>query len=290
MKLLLTILAAALVIGIMAWRLSFPADRPTAIPALPEQWDEAVYSLDSDETIRFVPPPFTPQRSARFIASAFPGAQRPQMRVMFRVIGGKVAYVAPATGMATVDSAFRWCTHLYRSAQLEFTQELAQLPADGDWVVRDEAPPQRRLKALESILSRVTGRKLAIEQLPVERDVIIVRGKWDFHPGGDLKAMAFYLPEGDSRRSGWGTLADSFMSLERDLHRRIIDETEEPHPAWVYWSGRGFSNPGGQHESWRNEALAAIEKQTSLKFEQTRRVIPVWIVNDRSANTQPVSK
>jgi hypothetical protein len=290
MKRMLAIFAVLGLIAVLAWRLCFPADVTMAIPALSAQWDEAVYSLDADETLRFVPPPFTPQRSAQFMASAFLGARRPEMRVMFRVIGDKIAYTAPVTGTGTVDSAFRWCTHLYRSAQLEFSRELGQMPADGDWIVRDEAPPQRRLKALESILSRITGRKLAIERLAVERDVIIVRGKWDFHPGGDLKAMAFYLPEGDSRRSGWGTLADSFMSLERDLHRRIIDETEEPHPAWVYWSGRGFSNPGGQHESWRNEALAAIEKQTSLKFEQTRRVIPVWIVNDRSANTQPVSK
>jgi len=214
--------------------------------------------------------------------SAFPGAQKPQMRVMFRVIGGKVAYTAPTTGAGTVDSAFRWCTHLYRSAQLEFSQELGRLPADGDWIVRQEAPPERRLKALESILSRITGRKLAIERLAVERDVIIVRGKWDFHPGNDSKAMAFYLPDGDPRRDGWGTLADSFFSLEKDLQRRIIDETEEPHPARVNWSSRGFSSPGGRQESWRNEALANIETQTSLKFVQTRRVISVWIVSEKA--------
>jgi hypothetical protein len=281
MRRLITTFAAAGAIGFLAWRLCFPAYRPTAIPALPEQWDEAIYSLDADETLRFIPPPFTPQRSARFIASAFPGAQRPQMRVMYRVIGGKIAYTAPATGTATVDSAFRWCTHLYRSAQLEFTRELAQLPADGDWVVRHEAAPERRLKALESILSGVTGRKLAIERLAVERDVIIARGKWDFHPSDDSKAMQFYLPDADPRRGGWGTLADSFFSLEKDVQRRIIDETEEPHPARVYWAGRSFSMPGDQPESWRNEALAAIEKQTSLKFVQTRRVIPVWIVSEK---------
>ena len=99
MKTSMTILAFVLAIGITAWQMCFPGrNAPTTAPALLAQWEEAVYSLDPDESIRFIPPPFTPQRSTRFIASRFLGAQRPQMRVMFRVIGGKVAYTAASTG------------------------------------------------------------------------------------------------------------------------------------------------------------------------------------------------
>jgi hypothetical protein len=286
MKWLLAILGVGVVIGILTWRLCFATHPPTAAPALLTQWEETIYSLDPDEAIRFVPPPFTPQRSMQFIASAFPGAQRPQMRVMFRVIGGKVAYTAAYTGKGTFDSAFRCCTHLFGSPRLEYPQELGQLSADGDWIVRDEAPLDRRMKALESILSAVTSRQIAIERLPVQRDVIIARGKWDFHPDDDPKAVNFYIPNADPRRDGGGTLADSFASLEKQLRRRIIDETEAPHPARVYWTGRTFFNAGGQHESSRNEGLASIEKQTSLKFIQTRRVIPVWIVSEKKAERQ----
>src|SRR3954469_18774966 len=125
MKWTMTIFAAALAIGLTARQMCFPGrNAPTTTPALLAQWEEAVYSLDPDENIRFIPPPFTPQRSTRFIASRFLGAPRPQMRVMFRVIGGKVAYTAASTGTGTVDSAFRWCTHLYGSAQLECPYEL----------------------------------------------------------------------------------------------------------------------------------------------------------------------
>src|SRR4051794_16502177 len=110
MKTSMTILAFVLAIGITAWQMCFPGRNAlTTTPALLAQWEEAVYSLDPDESIRFIPPPFTP-RSTQFIASAFPGAQRPQMRVMVRVIGGKVAYTAAFTGKGTFDSAFRCCT------------------------------------------------------------------------------------------------------------------------------------------------------------------------------------
>lgn len=282
MKLLFFVFAALFAIGILVWQLCFPGpNSPTATPALLAQWEEAIYSLDPDESIRFVPLPFTPQRSSQFIASAFPGAQRPPMRVMFRVIGGKVAYTAAFTEKGSFDSAFRCCTHLYGSPQLEYPQELGQLSADGDWIVREETPLDRRMKALESILSAVTRRQLAIERLPVERDVIIARGKWDFHSDDNPKGVNFYLPSADPRRDGAGTLADSFASLEKQLRRRIIDETQEPHPTRVYWTGRRFFIPGGQYESWRNEALASIEKQTSLKFIHTRRVVAVWIVSEK---------
>jgi hypothetical protein len=273
--------AIGVVIGIMAWKLCFPEHGAlTAAPSLLTQWEEAVYSLDENEDIRFVPPPFTPQRSAGFVASAFRGAPRPQMRVMFRVIGGRIAYTAASTGTGTVDSAFRWCTHTYRSPNLELPQELALLPADGDWVVRQESSLEKRMKALESILSEVTGRRIVIERPLVEREVIIASGKWNFHPSSEPSATRFYTSTHDMRNGGMGTLADSFVTLERDLGRKIIDETEEPRPAQVYWVGRSYYTPDLDH-AWRAELLASLEKQTSLKFVQTRRVVPIWIVSEK---------
>jgi hypothetical protein len=82
------------------------------------------------------------------------------------------------------------------------------------------------------------------------------------------------------KHGGVGTLADSFRSLGEQLGQKIIDETEEPHPREVFWTDRGhfFAT---LHDSWRADALASLEKQTSLKFVQTRRVIPVWIVSEK---------
>src|SRR4051812_6497502 len=48
-------------VGILAWKLCVVAS-PTAIPVLTKQWHEQVYSLDEGETVRFVPPPYDPER------------------------------------------------------------------------------------------------------------------------------------------------------------------------------------------------------------------------------------
>jgi hypothetical protein len=181
-------------------------------------------------------------------------------------------------------------TYLTRLPDLELPQEIAQLPAEGDWMVRQEAPLERRMKALESILSGITGRKLSIERPLVERDVIIAAGKWDFHPTNDPNAAFSYIFVRDMNRGGMGTLADSFKSLGEVLRRKVLDETDEPRPREVFWTGRGYFPSGGLNDSGRNELLASLEKQTSLKFLQTRRAIPVWIVSDQSATTQPVNR
>src|SRR2546423_10662694 len=50
-----------LIVGILAWKLCL-VSTPAAAPALSKQWHEQIYSLDDDETIRFIPPPYTPER------------------------------------------------------------------------------------------------------------------------------------------------------------------------------------------------------------------------------------
>src|SRR5258706_13660244 len=178
MKRLLAILAAAAVIGILAWKLCFPAHRPTAAPALLAQWEEAVYSLDEDEEIRFIPPPFSPQRPTRH---SYPASLKKQgltwQQLMLRVSNGRILFSSASSGKGSVYSAFSWCCYFWRPPDLELPHELGRLPAEGDWIVRQEATLERRMKALESILSEITGRKLAIENPLVERDVVIVRGK-----------------------------------------------------------------------------------------------------------------
>src|SRR6185436_18599475 len=52
-----------LLAGILAWKLCH-LKRSPAIPALAKQWHEQLYSLDEDETVRFVPPPYTPERTS----------------------------------------------------------------------------------------------------------------------------------------------------------------------------------------------------------------------------------
>jgi hypothetical protein len=282
MKSLLTIFAA-LAIGLVAWKLCFPGPNPaTATSALFTQWDDQLYSLDANEDVRFVPPPFSSQRPARIVVSPTVGSRSLSPQLMIRIINGQIGFTATYSGGGTVQSAFMLCAYLSRTPELELPNDLGKLSAHGDWIVRDEASRERRMQAMASILSSITGRKLAVERRSVEREVIIARGKWEFDPSRDPNGAQFYVSKGDVRGGGLaGSLADSFTGLERELGQKIIDETEEPRPREVYWTGRGLSSSGfdGARHS---QFLASLEKQTSLKFVQTRRVIPVWIVSEKA--------
>src|SRR4051812_19136658 len=55
------VLAMLLGLALMTWKLGF-AERPTTAPTLSMQWHDQVYGLDSNEVVRFVPPPFSPHR------------------------------------------------------------------------------------------------------------------------------------------------------------------------------------------------------------------------------------
>jgi len=278
MKWLLTIFAAVLAIGSVAWKLCFLSQNvPTATPSLLNQWEDQVYSLENDELVRFIPPPFSPQRSVRFLV---PKAQRSPPQLMCRIINGQIAFTASTSKSGTVHSAFVLCVYLSRSPNLELPGDLGKLPADGDWIVRDEASLPRRMQAMESILSGITGRRLAVERPSVERDVIVAKGKWALNPSNDPREARFYTPKRDTRSGAMGTLADSFAILERELGRKIIDETDQPRPREVYWTPRSYSD-WAVDDSWLNPALLSLEKQSSLKFIQTRRVIPVWIVSEK---------
>src|SRR5688572_5885911 len=58
------VIAATLGIAVLAWKLCYVRP-PTAIASLPQRWEDQVYSLDEDETVRFVAPPFPPGRKQR---------------------------------------------------------------------------------------------------------------------------------------------------------------------------------------------------------------------------------
>src|SRR5712671_3625891 len=103
MKWLLAIFAA-LAIGFAAWKLCFP-ERPPITPSLLNQWEDQLYSLERDEVVRLVAPPFSPQRWTRFsLPNRKPGVPWFQ-QLMIRVSGDQTSLSAtPSKG--TVDTAF----------------------------------------------------------------------------------------------------------------------------------------------------------------------------------------
>jgi hypothetical protein len=279
---MILIFVAVPAMAIVVWQLCFPTHCPTASPALLTRWEYQLYLLDDDEDIRFVPPPFSPQRLRQFPRiRGFRRPIQPAEQYLCTVKDGKV-FVDYFSIQGNVDSAFMLCTNLGGSPDLEICDNIERWFADGDWIVKEEAPLERRMRALESILSSFTGRKLVVEKRQVKREVIVARGKWRLVSDDEPKEGDYYYDHTSGAfvtHGGVGTLRDSFESLERELGRKFIDETDEPHPPEVRWIPGGF--PSGGNELSRKQFLARLEKQTSLRFLQPRRVIPVWIVSEK---------
>jgi hypothetical protein len=162
------VLASMLLIAVLAWKLCW-VPRPTAVPTLSKQWHEQVYGLDADEVLRLIPPPYSPERMQ--ILAGFgtnPG---------FPAIGQIVLFSQPqpnspltmklsgSIGDGTVLNAAIWATTptgRYVDKAIENT------PVHGDWIVRGEAPEERRIQALVPMLKQITGKDFAFEKGTVE--------------------------------------------------------------------------------------------------------------------------
>jgi len=179
--------ACVLLVGILAWKLCVISG-PATVPGLSTQWHDQIYSLDEDESIRFVPPPYTPERMNKV------SGWRKQLGYLF--YSKDREYVIERNAWAP------WEGHPYLfflvssfldlpeppprqygnlKAALEFAaegrwpdarvdEELREISADGDWIVRGNTPVYQRMTALVAVLKFVTAKDLEVEYQPLEHD------------------------------------------------------------------------------------------------------------------------
>jgi hypothetical protein len=146
-------IAIPLSIGLLAWKLCFLAESAAnALPALAQLWDEQVFGLDPDEVFRFIPAQSnTPNHSLG-----------PSDHVAFM---NGVPTVA--RGWDSIDLATAKCLDMPQS-YLAHSRELP-MPACGQWIADSAASTERRMQALQSLLSSITGKNIVIERLQPER-------------------------------------------------------------------------------------------------------------------------
>jgi hypothetical protein len=283
-----------LAVGILAWKLCF-AQPPTAAPQLAKSWHEQLYGLDEDEVLRFIPPPYSPQRMQIMARGYY---KNPMPGVM-----GQLAFLSnrgstyPAGIMKSpgdLKAAVEWSTI---GEDREIEGDLTSISVDGDWFVRQETPGDRRAQALQSILNKATGRDLAIEKRLLPRDVLVAKGKWDFVPvrlrnGGFAQEVYLYVRDGDqfagARDAGSGDFERFLMQIRYRSGLRVIDETEGAKPATIAWCECMWRQTPSDSAAALDQFLINLQKQTSLRFAKERRPVPGWYVRSgSSASTQP---
>jgi hypothetical protein len=276
--------------------------RATAAPIVvnaPAGWREkfdAVYTLADGQFVKRIPPPWIPEREYYYrVENAAQAQAMPEMPsyMMMRVQNGRLLNSgmgwmgnnnfrrAPSSVIQSVAGV--------RTYQMEVPAALAALDVGGDYLLREPSTPQQKLDGLAKIFGEVARKQLRFVQKELERDVVVVRGSYQFKPKLDapdptvinLYSDAFDPPQ---RNSGGGTvpLPSLMESVSSLLDTPIIVDGDLGSPGPVKFKvHQSLYRARAQGPSSLDKVLANLSDQTGLKFERTKRPSPVWVLEEQ---------
>ena len=156
---------------------------------------------------------------------------------------------------------------------------LLEAPMETDWVVRPSATTEQKLTALTEAMSDRLGRAVRYEKRAVQRETVVVRGRYTFsalprasgtdattRPADADAIVATDLPAvpGGDLYSQPGPLTRFFDELGRLARVPFVNQAESP-ATQVRWAIRA----GPQTN--RAALLANLSKQTGLQFTGEKR-------------------
>ncbi|MHC4535368.1 MAG: M56 family metallopeptidase [Planctomycetota bacterium] len=195
---------------------------------------EAVYRLENEQILKRISPPFIPERRDYYLNEHSHQASRISRspdRFIFHW-DGKLKNWGLGFVNTNISSALYSVLRI-NTFEYEVPEELLSLKMPGDWIVRDEAPREVKLKALEQLLADELGRSIRFEKRTVEREVIIATGKFKFHPPSgtyENSSVHLFCDQVDpDEGSGGGTaysVSDFLQRLGSRVKMPVIDKTE----------------------------------------------------------------
>ena len=258
---------------------------------------DSVYSLADGEVIRWVRTPFIPER--RFYTQElhyYSGTNNPPspLYMSFRWDGTLHQWTLAMheCGLASVLTELG-----LRRYEIDGPKELLQLQLGGDWIFRTGTPIEQGLRELERILERELGRRIRFLCQPVEREVIVVSGRYErkFRDGheGENKIYLFAgdAPGGEMSTGGRGSIAKIIDVLGARFNLPIVLEAhgiEDRILSYQAFLPALFTRKPGSKESVPvpgdeeklDSALANLKKQTSLEFTREIRPFNTWFVTE----------
>lgn len=255
----------------------------------PEAFD-ALYRLDDDQVLKRIAPPFLPERDdyyrsrepAQVKAAGLPDfiAFHWNGKLIQRSAGfsnGKGIY--PLSGLL--------CDCGLASYEFEGPKDLLDANIAGDWLIREGARRDAVLQALSDTLKDDLGRDIRFAKGQVEREVIVARGQYAFHPipGNQLdpRNIHVYAENLDQRTGGYGGFNGFLEDLGKGVGLRVIDEPKTPLSVTAGWSIHSDARSVGSFSAEPaklSKILDNLSKQTSLTFTVEKRLVDVWFVSE----------
>ena len=163
------------------------------------------------------------------------------------------------------------------------TNGLLYTKVDGDWIVRTDASVEAKARALEEIIARDFGLHIRLKKHTIERDVVVVSGRFRFEPAfrekGYSKSIRILTGRDDTflirdQCEGWlGNLLDI----------PFVDESGAPceinlKDCFVTISEDTFDE--AKREKTLETILENLSRQTGQTYRIERRNVDVWFLSE----------
>jgi alkyl hydroperoxide reductase subunit AhpC len=255
---------------------------------------EAVYSLEDDQILKRISPPYIPERRDYYLnehSSQASRISRTPDRFIFHWTG-KLKNWGLGFVNTNINSALYSVLRL-NTFEYDVPEELQSLKMPGDWIVRDEFSKEAKLKALEQLLANEFGRNIRFEKRTVEREVIIAKGKFKFHPpSGTYESSSVHLfcdQVDPDEGAGGGTaysVNDFLQRLGSRVKMPVIDKTDSSEQLRIpYRHHRSSMLRNIKDKVEKNRKLkvllTSLTEQTELQLAVERRPVEIWFVTEK---------
>jgi hypothetical protein len=267
---------------------------------------DMVYHLEDGQILKRIAPPFLPERQQYYTTEHERQASmtsRGPDRFIFHWDGGLRNWGSSFGDRGSLDSALSFVLGL-NSYEYEGPEDLLKLELPGDWIIRHEAPIENKLKALEQLLARETGRNIRFEKRSVEQEVIVATGRYEFHqlPGPFRSGQVIMCTDESDhagREGAGGGTADSVRQFVEAVGNHVgmpvVDQTEPAGPVQIGYGHHSSSYLAQIKDPAEKVArlkilLESLSKQTSLQFQVERRPADKWFVVEDKAEPAGTSR
>ena len=253
-----------------------------------------VYRLEQGQVLKLISPPFIPERRDYYVNELSRQASsidRSPDRFVFHW-DGKLKRWGYRFGSPDLNSAL---SHVFRlkSYEYELPEELLSLQIPGDWIIRDEAPQETKLKALEQLLADELGRYIRFEKRTVEREVIVATGRFRFRPLPEAlnDNLVYMFSDIFDDRGGGGGTAESvpkfLFAIGDQVGMPVVNKTQPSEEISIPYHHHSSSylrrvkDKTEKAEKLRM-MLDNLTKQTELQFEISLQPVEVWFVTEQN--------
>jgi RNA polymerase sigma factor (sigma-70 family) len=264
------------------------------VAAVADAWRarfDSVYTLPPGRSLKRISAPFIAERKA-FLEASYGGSgltgliPRPPGTCVLTWDGKAARFQQDQLATMTLGEVFKAVGDI-APQEMDIPRRLLVTPIAGDWIVRDHAPVESKRAELCEAVSDLIGAGMMLQSVPMEREVIVVRGVLGFDRTRAEKSESTVnrISFSENGRRQFQTVAQTPREMLQRLGemtvRPVVIETEvnqvgQPYMISSYESAdfsRAVIPPDG---STVDAMLAYVAAQTSLELKRERRVVSTW--------------